>query len=218
MPRTSASKSSTKTPSRSKRTKTPTTPDVPVLELAEPTDDTPTNLLGYDASDFDLSDDELETAAEPSGDDTAPTASTSATDATKHPRQRNRDSKRTVMSRGSEKADLQYAIKRLREAVWYRLRHTLGYSIAHASKKHDGFKLDTIDNEYVRVTYAFYSTPLDKMSEQAYANAQDHLAQTVDEYDAQLSGLGFTTQHASVDGYPYVIITLADNPVSQPEA
>lgn len=227
MPRTASPKSTTKPTAKSTPRSKKAAPvnDVPVLEVVDATaepEPEPTQALGYDAADFDLSPDELSAAVEEADQAGEPFEDTLARHEQAHAearvRQRSVPAKRTVMSKGSPKADKQYALKRLREAVWYRLRHAFNYAIAQANKKTDGFKLDTVfDDEIVRVTYRIASMPLDKMSEQAYAAAQDTVARMVDEYETKLQSVGFVTEHTSVDGTPYVSIALVDNPVTQPD-
>jgi len=121
---------------------------------------------------------------------------------------------RTVRSKGSPYADFIYELKRSREAVWYRLRRN-AFPIARIADAVEGFSLDTQAAEgVVRITH--FIPGLDKLANtpDAWASAQDRLSKRVDEYDAYLSTQGYTTHHASVDGVPYVLVYLSENPVT----
>ena len=124
--------------------------------------------------------------------------------------------KRAVKSKGTEKEDYLYELKRGREAVWYRLKKA-GFTIGKPSKKVEGFRLDS-DSTVGEIRVTHFVADVDKLSEADYAAAQERIASMVDRYEDYLEETGFHTHHGSIDGKPAVIMTLADNPVNKADA
>lgn len=122
---------------------------------------------------------------------------------------------RVVRSKGSEKADYLYELKRGREAVWYRLRKA-GFIPARVSKGVAGFKLDTIADEgLIRVTHYSPALAHPSDSDPAYFKAVDDQVMKVDAYEKALGDSRFITHHASIDGVPFVVLLAEENPVTK---